>query len=241
MIPAGSRLIGQASGDAGTNKVAKISISWERLIRPDGVAFKLGGAQSGDAQGRGGVAAYLDDQLMRKYGTPVLSSLATTAISYMMATNDELTSDGGSGYSGNGRAVALAEGRKNFIGVIQTILDQMIDEAAAVPPVVFVPAGTRLTVFPQQDLWLRSTDDDEEDLKKEYGEPPTSAQTPDIDSWTSQRKKERGEQGGGTGTPNPPENPPEEIETPLYDGSERGPDISDRKVEPVVQQDEPLF
>ena len=235
LIPAGSRLIGQASGDAGSNKVAKIQISWERLIRPDGAAFNLSGAQSGDAQGRGGVAAYLDEQLMAKYGTPVLSTLATSAVAYLMATNDELTAGQNGGYSGAGRAVAMAEARKNFIDVIQTILDQLIEDAQNVPPVVYVPSGTRLTVFPQEDLWLRTADDDEEDMKKEFGETPTDAQKPSIGSWLDFRKKEDGEES---------KNPNSESkldETPLYDEKEKMPDISDRKVEPVGQDDEPLF
>ena len=236
LIPAGSRLIGQAASGAGSDKVAKIQISWERLIRPDGVAFNLEGAQSGDAQGRGGVAAYLDEQLMEKYGTPILSTLATSAVAYMMATNDAISTTEGGGYNGSGRAVAMAEARKNFIDVIQTILDQMIEDAQNVPPVVYVPSGTRLTVFPQQDLWLRSADDDEEDIKKEFGENSTSAQKPDMGSWVDSRKKNGEEEDSSdSGLSN------SEEATPLYDETERMPDISDRKVDPVAQNDEPLF
>ena len=112
----------------------------------------------------------------------------------------------------------------------------MIEDAQNVPPVVYVPSGTRLTVFPQQDLWLRSADDDEEDIKKEFGENSTSAQKPDMGSWVDSRKKNGEEEDSSdSGLSN------SEEATPLYDETERMPDISDRKVDPVAQNDEPLF
>ena len=242
LIPAGSRLIGTFSGEGGENRVSKMQISWERLIRPDGSAFNLSGAQSGDAQGRGGVAAYLDEQLWSKYGTSIMSTLASSAVSYMLATNDELQSSGSGSYSGSGRAVALAEGRQQFIEKIGDILDDIIEKSKDKPPVVFIPAGTRLTVFPSQDLWLRSPDDDAEDVKnnppREEDRSGYRAQLPDMDSWTQKRQKERLERD--VPAPSQPEGP-KETETPLYDGEEQMPDISERKVEPVALDEEPLF
>lgn len=239
LIPAGSRLIGTFGGDAGDqqNGVAKLQIAWNRLIRPDGSAFNLNSAQSGDAQGRGGVAAYLDEQLWNKYGSSVLSTLASSAVSYMLATNEEITASGSGQYSGSGRSVAMAEGRQQFIEKIGDILDDMISRAAQTPPVIFVPSGTRLTVFPSQDLWLRSPEDDVEDLNNEYGAASTSAQVPqNVGSWTEKRRSEQEETSSGSSL-----NDQKETETPLYDGTDHMPDISDRKVEPVVVEEEPLF
>lgn len=248
LIPAGSRLIGTFSGgsDGGQqNGVAKLQISWNRLIRPDGSAFNLAGSQSGDAQGRGGVAAYLDEQLWNKYGTSILSTLATSAVSYMMATNDDITvaTNAQTGQQTqyqtmSQKAKAMDDARKNFIDTIGGILDDMIDKAKETPPVVFVPAGTRLTVYPTQDLWLRSVEDDEEEANKEYGEPSTSAGLPNVPSWEEKRKNDRDENSDDSSGPVEVQ---QETETPLYDGRDRMPDISDRQVQPVVPQEEPLF
>ena len=121
----------------------------------------------------------------------------------------------------------------------------MIARSQQTPPVVFVPSGTRITVFPDQDLWLRSAEDDAEYMKEnppeEEDETEYQAKLPQVGSWTQNRKTEKEERG----TPSMPAVPTEEIqketETPLYDGTDYMPDITDRKVEPVVPQEEPLF
>lgn len=253
LIPAGSRLIGTfGGGNSGgveqQNGVAKLQIGWTRLIRPDGVAFNLNSASSGDAQGRGGVAAYLDEQLWNKYGTSVLSTLATSAVSYMMATNEDVTT----GTNGSGqesqtmsqKSQAMNDARKNFIEKIGDILDDMIARSQQTPPVVFVPSGTRLTVFPQQDLWLRTSEDDAEYLKKnppeEEDESEYQARLPNVNSWERSRKTEKEEKADGPVVVSPEETQ-KETETPLYNGADRMPDISDRQVQPVVPQEEPLF
>ncbi len=243
LIPAGSRVIGSFGGGGGEDGISKLQISWNRLIRPDGSAFNLAGAQSGDAQGRGGVAAYLDEQLWNKYGTSLLGTLATSSVAYLMATNDDAsssTADGGTSTTTN-KSKAADDARKNFLDQMGTILEDMIGKAVAEPPVVYVPAGTRLTVFPQQDLWLRSVEDDETEANEEFGMPSMEAQLPDVGSWTEKRKNDRDESGPVSPVPQTPDNVKKETETPLYDGTGGMPDISDRKVEPVALQEEPLF
>jgi len=179
IIPAGSRIIGQASGGAGTNRVAKISISWNRLVRPDGGTFHFS-ATSGDAQGRGGVAGYLDEQFLARYGKPILESALVSAVSYMIAVDDARTTNTDYGtVSQSDRAEAAQDARRNFIQAMQTIFEQMIEESTSIPPVVFVPSGTRLTVFANEDLWLRSEEDDVDDYEAEYGEDSKEVSRPD--------------------------------------------------------------
>ncbi len=184
IIPAGSRLIGTAQSGAGSDHVAKLQITWERLIRPDGAAFIFSG-KSGDAQGRGGVAAYLDDELLKKYGKPVLTSTVTSAISYMMAVNDEVLTNSYGVTSTSSRADAAKDARTNFIESMQEIFNKLIEESTEIPVVVYVPSGTRLTVFANEDLWLRSTDDDEEDAG---GPPSPEARTPEGSNWVDNRR-----------------------------------------------------
>ncbi len=185
IIPAGSRLIGSFSGSPGSDHVAKMDISWSRLIRPDGSAFQFS-ATSGDAQGRGGVAAYLSEELIQRYGKPVLTASVTSAISYMTAVNDDITEKENGDTVQSSKSEAATSARDNFVDAMSQIFNQLLDEATNVKPVVFVPAGTRITVFPNEDLWLRSVDDDEEEFAQEFGQ-DASVQTAPVGSWVDNR------------------------------------------------------
>lgn len=186
IIPAGSRLIGKMSGSPGTNHVAKMELTWERLIRPDGGAFSFQGT-SGDAQGRGGVAAYLDEQLLAKYGKPILSSVVTSAISYLVASDDPVTTTEGGTTTQSDRSKAADDARESFTDNMDQIFQQLIDEATQTPPVVFVPAGTRITVFSNEDLWLRSEDDDEQEYEEQFGKDTKEAKKTGSASWIDKR------------------------------------------------------
>ncbi|MBQ8557682.1 MAG: DUF3659 domain-containing protein, partial [Alphaproteobacteria bacterium] len=188
IIPAGSRVIGKLSAENGNSRVAKMEITWERLIRPDGGAFSFQ-ATSGDAQGRGGVAAYLDDQLINKYGKPIMTSVVTSAVSYMMAANDDYTTNASDGTTTqSSKSEAVSDARENFINAMDRIFQNLIDESTQVPNVVFVPSGTRVTIFSNEDLWLRSEDDDIEEYasSSDYMD-MSQAQTPDTNSWIDKR------------------------------------------------------
>ena len=188
LIPAGSKIIGRVSGSPGANHVAKLEISWERIIRPDGGAFTLSGAVSGDAQGRGGVAAYLDEQWLNKYGRPLLQSSLTSAVSYLISVDQTVTENADTGTkSQSDRADAAQEARENFVNTMQTIFNQMIAEASTIPPVLFVPSGTRLTIFAMEDLYLRSEQDDVDEYEEEYGPDTKQAKVPSGNYGLSQR------------------------------------------------------
>ncbi len=187
IIPAGSRLIGRMSGSGNEGKVAKVDISWERLIRPDGGAFQFS-ANSGDAQGRGGVAAYLDNELMKRYGQPVLISAARSAITYLIQTDDESTTNAETGtVAQSGKEQAASDARQTFMSDMKGVFDQILMDATGVPPVLFVPSGTRLTVFANEDLWLRTPAEDEKDYEEQFGADTKQAQKPQVDSWLNKR------------------------------------------------------
>lgn len=186
LIPAGSRLIGKIAGSPGQNHVAKMELKWERLIRPDGGAFKFS-ATSGDAQGRGGVAAYLDEQLLAKYGKPILSSSVTSAIAYSMADGSNVTTTENGTQTQSDRSKAAEDARQTFTDNMDQIFQQLIDDATKIPPVVFVPAGTRLTVFSNEDLWLRSEKEDERAYDEALGARTKEAQKAKTSSWVDKR------------------------------------------------------
>ena len=165
IIPAGSRVIGELSGSSAGEEVgaaSKVEIAWTRLIRPDGAAFQFEDGISGDASGRAGVAAYMDRQLMKKYGLPVVQSTITSAILYAMATDDAAEVGAEGEVAMSGRQQAAEDARTRFSDTMQQIFDDIISETSQLKTRLFVPSGTRITIFAKSDLWLRSSVEDEE-------------------------------------------------------------------------------
>lgn len=169
IIPAGSRIIGglqAAEGNSrfdGTSGGVKMEIAWERIIRPDGIAFLLapGRTRTGDAQGRGGGAlGYVDEQLVKKYTLPIVGTMVTSAITYMMAADEDNT-----GEVENSKQQAASDARQQFMEKMDQILQEIIDSKSEIEPVTFIPAGTRVIIYPMQDLWLRSTKEIEKGIK----------------------------------------------------------------------------
>lgn len=160
VIPAGSRLMGElggtsSSGSETSSESARITIIWQRLIRPDGVLFTFQG-ETGDAQGRGGALGYVDQQLGKKYGMPLITTLLTSATSYMMATDeDETTTE-----TETSRQQAANDARQNFIDQMNQIFEMILADKTNIRSLTYVPAGTRIIVYPKVDLWLRTLERD---------------------------------------------------------------------------------
>ncbi len=166
LIPAGSRVIGTLGDVLATSEKtstsAKISINWERLIRPDGSIFVFNGI-TGDAQGRGGALGYLDQQLFKRYALPVMTSALTSLTSYYIDT--EQNSDGETETS---QQQAASDARQNFLTQMNTIFEQILSDKASIRPMTYIPAGTRIIIYPNVDLWLRSFERDKEVSTYEY-------------------------------------------------------------------------
>ncbi len=248
LIPAGSHLIGEASGGAagagGIWDTSKIAISWKRLIRPDGAAFKFS-ATSGDAQGRGGVAAYLDDRFFEKYARPVLATFAEGAV--LKATELNQSDEEKAAEASASGETPGKQTRDMLIKNFKDIYDQMIEAAGSVETIVYVPSGTRITVFANTDLWLRSVSDDVEDESKGnlVGNlfESKDSETGDVEPWTKARSKEMqdgagsdddmggdsGASGGGRLNPTPDVDAIYEPELPD--------DLDNRTVLPVGSQE----
>ena len=197
LIPAGSRLIGKLQGssafDFGRDQAAKLNIEWKRLIRPDGAAFKFE-AMSGDAQGRGGVAAYLDMQLLKKFALPFVSSLGEGLILRLTELNEakSVASTTTNGSGGTTSETAASQTRKMLINNFQDIWDELMRMAGEIPPIVYVPSGTRLTAFSSTDLWLRSDDDPpEKKSSKDKSAFSADIDLPNNGSWVNKRSNER--------------------------------------------------
>ncbi len=166
VIPAGSRLMGTLGGlTAGTETTsssAKVQITWERLIRPDGSLFVFQGI-TGDAQGRGGALGYLDQQLFKKYTLPIMTTALTSYTSYIMAPKDD---DDSSSDTESPRQQAANDARQNFLQDMNRIFEQILADKSNIKPLTYVPAGTRIIVYPNIDLWLRTPERDETEVAK---------------------------------------------------------------------------
>lgn len=94
IVPAGSQLIGKATAPQGTGlqEIEKISIQWDRLIRPDGAEFDLSSVTNytADAQGRQGVAGKNDTEYMRDlFVKPLLYSVLPVAMEALFPTSSQ--------------------------------------------------------------------------------------------------------------------------------------------------------
>lgn len=164
IIPAGSRVIGSLDdnmddlgGESGG--AIKINITWKRLIRPDGSQWTFSGAQTADAQGRAGAIGYLDEQLMKRYTFPVVSTALQGMVNVLMAAGDGSTSttnSNGTTTTQDARSEAMHDARDQVNARITEIIKEIMKRKAAIKSVAYVPAGTRIIIYPNQDLWLNS-------------------------------------------------------------------------------------
>ena len=168
IIPAGSRVIGRlGGGSTGGNSggAVKIGISWKRLIRPDGSQFIFSSANTADAQGRAGAIGYLDEQLLKRYTMPLLTTALESGLAYAMAKGKGTTNYSNGNSTEDARSQAAEEARQNFIAQMNNIFEEILQRKANIRSVTYVPAGTRIIIFPNEDMWLN--DDKREKEKME--------------------------------------------------------------------------
>lgn len=161
IIPAGSRVIGSLGGDSGSSGgnsggAVKIGITWKRLIRPDGSQFLLGDAQTADAQGRAGAIGYLDEQLLKKYTAPMLVTAMESATAYMMAAGEGTSTSENGSSTESSKSQAASQARENFLNQMDSIFQDIIETKSKIRSVTYIPAGTRIIIFPNRDMWLNS-------------------------------------------------------------------------------------
>lgn len=200
VIPAGSRIIGQgsASGAGGQSSVTRVQISWKRLIRPDGSAFEFTSAVTGDAQGRAGALGYVDEQLLKKYGGPIISSFLTNSLAYVTASGTQSQSSGDSTVESS-RQQAANDARQNFLDQMDDLFNQFVESKMQIQPAVYVPAGTRLIIYPNEDLWIRTIERSKNAKESALHEKPTVLVDPN-DPTGSQRKPNNQVSNGGSGS-----------------------------------------
>lgn len=85
LIPRGSRLIGEFKGDASPGQ-RRILVTWTRLIRPDGVAIRIG-SPAADALGGAGIAGRVNTHFLERFASAVLQSALTIGVNIASQVN----------------------------------------------------------------------------------------------------------------------------------------------------------
>ena len=151
LIPRGSTVIGIMNGGA-----ERATVNWTQIIRPDGARFMMQ-ASGGDAMGQANIPGKVNNRYGRRFGSVLLGTIIKSGTAVLSNASE---SPGGGVNVGNGSGGSNA---RNNGGIITDIVSQDVDritqqilqETQKIQPIVTVPAGTRMTIVPQQDLVMR--------------------------------------------------------------------------------------
>ncbi|WP_017670637.1 TrbI/VirB10 family protein [Blastomonas sp. AAP53] len=130
LIPKGSRLIGEFRADQQVGK-RRVLATWNRLIRPDGVAIKLDSPVA-DASGSMGIPGKVDTHFLARFANAALQTALQIGVNRA---------------NRNGNNVIVSG-----TGQMPGMVSQAIIPNADLPPTVRVQAGTSISVFTARDL-----------------------------------------------------------------------------------------
>ena len=140
LIPRGSRLIGQFKADESPSQ-RRILVTWDRLIRPDGVAIKISSPAT-DAKGTSGISGSVNTHFWSRFGSAVLQSV--------LAAGTSIASSLPAGGSGSSAVYVGAANSTSQIGA-QLVPVQNL------PPRIKVKEGARIAVLVARDLNFAGT------------------------------------------------------------------------------------
>lgn len=130
LIPRGSRLIGEAAGDMKAGQ-SRVLVTWTRLIRPDGVAIRIG-SPAADVLGGAGIRGKVNNHFFERFGNAVLQSALTIGVN--IASRPPSNS--------------VIVGLPGQIGATGQNLLPNLDQA----PTIKVGSGAEISVFVARDL-----------------------------------------------------------------------------------------
>lgn len=135
LIPRGSRLIGEATGDMMPGQ-KRVLVTWTRLIRPDGVAIRIG-SPAADVLGGAGIAGRVNTHFFERFSNAVLQSALTIGVN--VASRPK-----------SGSVIVGVPGQLGATG--QNLLPN-VDQG----PTIKVAAGADISVFVAKDLDFSGT------------------------------------------------------------------------------------
>jgi type IV secretion system protein VirB10 len=139
LLPKGTRIICtyQTMAKVGDTR---LTVTCGRAIRPDGASVMLTNAQGADQMARTGLIGDVDNRMWERYGSAFLvAAISSLASLGSQVSTNQTVSNGGNALS------------QNLGQVTAKVLEQSVDLA----PIVTVPAGSRIQIIPQTDLWIR--------------------------------------------------------------------------------------
>ncbi|SEP43188.1 TrbI/VirB10 family protein [Nitrosovibrio sp. Nv6] len=138
LIPAGSQAVGryrslQKPGDT------RIQVIWSRIITPEGINISMNDAEMTDAMGRSGLTGDVDNRFFERYGMALLVSTIAAAAGYGMPVRSQ------------GQAVIV----QSYGGNLAQVSGQILEKNINIKPVVSIPAGARILISPNKDIWFK--------------------------------------------------------------------------------------
>lgn len=139
-----------------TRGQSRITVSWNRLIRPDGVSLSIS-AQAADQFGRAGLEGDVDNRFGDNLANSLLitfatlgTALALDAIAGPSATGTVSTVNGGTSVTSSPVNTAATAA----IQQMQTMANNLTAGSNTLPPIVTLPQGTKIKVMVAQDITL---------------------------------------------------------------------------------------
>ena len=90
-----------------------------------------------------------------------MTTALTSYTSYMMA--DDENTDSGS-VNETPKQQAANDARQNFLNQMNQVFEQILSDKTNIRPLTYVPAGTRIIVYPNVDLWMRTRERNPQEL-----------------------------------------------------------------------------
>lgn len=157
LIPKGSRVFGSYGSFDPNVGQKRVGVSWDRIIRPDGIDVNIS-AISSDALGRAGIGAFVDNKFYEVFSNSILLSLFTIGgaiavekISESGGTSSTQSNSGGgvaTTQTGNASDFAVLDAVDNLTDTASTIVDSFLDSDAT----FYVQQGTIIKIIVNQDL-----------------------------------------------------------------------------------------
>lgn len=132
LVQRGSRLIGEYQADVRANQ-NRVLVNWTRLIRPDGVAIRLGSPAS-DPLGGAGIPGRLHTYFFERFASAVLQS--ALAVGVNLASRP-----------GNNSVIVGLPGT-----TVNNVVGQALPSSSSLQPKITVKQGAAVNVFVARDL-----------------------------------------------------------------------------------------
>ena len=144
LLPQGSRLVGSYSSDVAYGQ-ARVLVTWQRIIFPDGKAMDIGAMPGADGIGYAGFNDQVNNHYLRLFGSALLMSAVTAGISYSQQQNQTRTP-----YSSTPTASsAMSEALGQQLGQVTA---QLIAKNMSIAPTLEIRPGYRFNVIVTKDM-----------------------------------------------------------------------------------------